>query len=106
MKLITEKLISYPDKLFCRAKIAEFQDAEIWIEEQILWFDISMANAVRMNVTEGAEQLIHIQLDVEHWNSLLNKTIIKNQASETYFSFGVISSDFVHVLGYQLENQI
>jgi len=32
------------------------------IEKQVLWLDVAMADAARVNVCQTAEQLVHVQL--------------------------------------------
>ena len=34
----------------------------LWIEKQVLWFDIAMTDATCVNVRQTAEQLVHVQL--------------------------------------------
>ena len=46
-------------------EIAEFQDARVGVEEEVLGLDVSVADALRMDVGEGAEQLVDIQLHLE-----------------------------------------
>ena len=52
-------------------EIAQFQDACRGIEEEVLWFDISMTDALRMNVCQGTEKLIDVQFDFEYGHGRL-----------------------------------
>lgn len=54
------------------SEIAELEDAGIWIKQKVLRFDISMADALRVNVGEGAEKLVNIDLDLEDWHGCLH----------------------------------
>ena len=54
------------DQNLSTAKIAELQNTSAWIQQQVLRLDITMANSLRMDIGEGAEQLVDIQLDLEY----------------------------------------
>jgi hypothetical protein len=47
------------------SKIAKLQHATLWIKEQILRFNVSVAYAQRMNVGKCPAKLIHVQLHVQ-----------------------------------------
>lgn len=64
----------------CRSEITEFQNACSWIEKEILWLDVSVAYADRMDVSEGAQQLVHVELDLEHWHGLFEFCIVTTSA--------------------------
>jgi len=42
-------------RLVLPAKITEFQYTRLWIEQQVLWLDISMADAKTMYVGEATK---------------------------------------------------
>ena len=48
------------------AKITELQDAAARVKEQILWLDVSVADALRVDVGERAEELVDVELDLEY----------------------------------------
>lgn len=43
-----------------RPKVAEFQDAAIRVKEKILRFDVTVTDALRVNVCQGAEELVDV----------------------------------------------
>ena len=47
------------------AKVAEFEHPRLWIEQEVLRLDVSVTHTIRMNVGQGAEQLVHVQLGSE-----------------------------------------
>lgn len=47
------------------AKVAEFENSSLWIQQQILGLDIPMANPKRMDVGQAPEELVHVQLHTE-----------------------------------------
>jgi len=47
------------------AKVTEFDGMSFRIQQQILWFDVTMTDAKRVDVRKTSEQLIHVQLDAE-----------------------------------------
>lgn len=54
------------------SKIAKLEDTGIWVEQKILRLDISMADALRMYVSEGPEKLVDVDLDLEDWHCSLH----------------------------------
>ena len=44
------------------AKVAELEDASGDIEEEVLWFDVAVADAEAVHKREGAVHLIHREL--------------------------------------------
>ena len=42
------------------AEVAQLQYGRFWIEQKVLRFDVSMADAERMNVGQCTKQLIHV----------------------------------------------
>lgn len=47
------------------AKVAEFENSGLWIQQQILGLDIPMTDPKRMDVGQAPEQLVHVQLHAE-----------------------------------------
>lgn len=54
------------------AEIAKLEHARCRIQKQVLWLDVSMADALGMDVREGAEQLIDEKLDLEDGHDRLH----------------------------------
>ena len=54
-----------------RSEIAELENAGLWVEEKVLGLDISVADALRVDVGKTAEELVHVQLDEGDGDSLL-----------------------------------
>ena len=62
------------------AKVAELEDAGGGVEEEVLGLDVAVADADGMDVHEGTEELVHIQLDLEHRHGLLELGIVPASA--------------------------
>ena len=39
------------------------------VKEKVLGLDVSMTDTIGVNVGQGAEQLVHVQLDEKDWNT-------------------------------------
>ena len=59
-----------------RAEVTELEDAGGRVEEEVLRLDVAMADADGVNVHERTEELVHIQLDLEHGHGLLELGIV------------------------------
>ena len=59
-----------------RAEVTEFEDAGGGVKEEVLRLDVAMADADGVNVHERTEELVHIQLDLEHGHGLLELGIV------------------------------
>ena len=59
-----------------RAEITELEDAGGRVEEEVLRLDVAMADADRVDVHERAQQLVHVQFDLEHGHGLLELSIV------------------------------
>ena len=46
----------------CAAEIAELEYAGCRVQEQVLWLDVAMADALGVDVGERAEELVDVQL--------------------------------------------
>jgi len=44
------------------SKVTQFENSCVGIEEEILWLDISMADALRVQVGKASKHLVHVQL--------------------------------------------
>lgn len=63
-----------------RSKVAELQNACVGIEEQVLWLDVTMADTDGVDVCQRPEELVHVQLDLEHWHDLLELCVVAQRA--------------------------
>ena len=57
---------------FCTSEITELQNASAGVQQKILWLDVAMADALRMNICEGTEELVDVELDFENWHGCLH----------------------------------
>ena len=48
------------------AKVAQLQDARGRVQEQVLWLDVAVADALRVDVGERTEQLVDVEFHLEH----------------------------------------
>ena len=53
------------------AEVAKLKDSTVRVEEKVLGLDVPVADAVGVDVGEGAEQLVHVKLDEHHGDGLL-----------------------------------
>ncbi len=58
------------------AKVAQLEDASGRVKKEVLWLDVAVADADGVDVHEGTEELVHIQLDLEHRHRLLELGIV------------------------------
>lgn len=54
------------------SEIAQLQNSSNGVQKKILWFDVAMAYAEGMDVGQTSEELVHVQLDLEHGHGLLD----------------------------------
>ena len=54
------------------AEVAELEDARGRIEQQILWLDVAVADALRVDIGKGAEELIDVELHFEYGHCSLH----------------------------------
>ena len=47
------------------AKVAKFEHSSLWVEQEVLRLDVSVTHTIRMDIGQGAEQLVHVQLGSE-----------------------------------------
>lgn len=60
------------DQDFGATKITELEYASIRIKQKILRFDISMTDALRVDIRKGAEELVDVYLDLENGHGSLH----------------------------------
>lgn len=53
------------DQYLCTTEITELEDATVRVEEEVLRLDVSVANALRVDVGESPEELVNVQLDLK-----------------------------------------
>lgn len=53
-------------------EIAEFQNTGVLIKEEILRFDVSVTDALGVNVRQGAEELVDVKLNLQHRHGCLH----------------------------------
>lgn len=53
-------------------EIAEFQDARFRVKQKILRFNVTVTDALRMNVCKRTEELINVKFDFQHWHGGLH----------------------------------
>lgn len=64
------------DQNLCRSEVTKLEHSSCRVEKQVLRLDIPVANADRMNVHQGAEELVHVQLDLQHGHGLLELCVV------------------------------
>lgn len=54
------------------AKVAEFEDGRLWVHQEVLGLDVSVTHALGMDISQTAEQLVHVHLreDRECWHDV------------------------------------
>lgn len=50
---------------FCASEIAQLQDAAVGVEKKILGLDVTVADALRVDVRQSSEELVNIEFDFE-----------------------------------------
>lgn len=80
------------DQMLGAAKVTQLEDSRFRVEQQVLRLDVSVTNALRVNVGQTAEQLVHVQLDEHDGNALL--------------ALGVLSGHLVDGLGDVFQHEI
>lgn len=79
--------------MFGGAKVAEFENSSGWVEEEVLGLDVPVTDSKGVDVRQGAEQLVHVQLYVRDRDRLLVLGIVTG-----YFVDG-----FRDVLQYEVQ---
>ena len=64
------RLILYQD--LCASEIAQLQHTSRRVQKEVLGLDVSMADALGVDVGEGAEELVDVQLDFEDGHDRLH----------------------------------
>lgn len=52
-------------QLLGAAKVAQLQHGRLRIQQQVLGFDVAMADTERVDVSETSKQLVHIELQMK-----------------------------------------
>lgn len=68
-----------------RTKITELENTRGGVEEQVLGFYITVANADRVDVCERAQELVHIELDLQHRHRLFKLDIMTRCAINSFW---------------------
>lgn len=74
------------------SKITKLQNSGDGVQKQVLRLDVTMADAQGMNIGQASEQLVHVELDLEHRHSLLD--------------LGVVARGTIHGFGDVLKHQV
>jgi len=64
------------DEILGRAEVTQLKHARVWIEEQILRLNVTMANSLMVKIRKRPEKLIHVQLKCIQCKYLSNFTHI------------------------------
>lgn len=82
------------DQDLCASKIAELQDATARIEQKVLRFDVTMADPLRVDVRERAEELVDVDFDLKNGHCSLQLIEV---AGGAVYSLGDILEDEIQV---------
>ena len=80
------------DQDLCAVKVAQLEDAGRRVEEEVLRLDVAVADPDRVDVGEGTEELVHVELDVVHRHRLLELGVVTRRAVD---GFGDVFEDEV-----------
>jgi hypothetical protein len=61
-------------------KVTELQNAGARIQQQVLGLDIAVADSLRVNVGQGTEELVDVELYFEYWHGRLYLVEISRSA--------------------------
>ena len=78
----------------CAAKVTQFQDTCAGIEKEVLWFDITMAYALGVNVCERSEKLVDVEFDLKDRHGGLHLAEISRCAIH---GFGNVLEDKIEI---------
>ena len=65
-----------PTEVFGTAKVTQFENPTVRIKQEVLWLDVTVADAIGVNVGQGPEELVHVQLDEGDGDGLLLLTVL------------------------------
>ena len=51
------------DEVLGASKIAQLQHSRLGVKQQVLWLDVPVADAQRVDVGQASKQLVHVELD-------------------------------------------
>jgi hypothetical protein len=60
------------DQDLSTAKVAQLKNSAVGIEKEVLRLDVSVADALRVDVGKGSEELVDVQLDLQGGHSGLH----------------------------------
>jgi hypothetical protein len=60
------------DQDLCASEVNELKNSAGWIQKQVLGLDISVTDSLGVDVCEGAEELVDVELDLQHWHCRLH----------------------------------
>lgn len=72
------------DEYLGTSEIAELEDTTVGVEKQVLRLDISVADALAVDVGERAEQLVNVQLDLENRHGRLHLIKVAGRAVDGF----------------------
>lgn len=82
------------------AKVTELENSRLWIQQQILGFDVPMADTKRVNVGQAPEELVHIQLHRKtHTHTEVRETANLHYSTKIWKLWAVfqcLDSSFTH----------
>jgi hypothetical protein len=61
-------------------EIAELQHAGAGVQQQILWLDVAVTDSLGVDVRQGAEQLVGVELDLEDGHGRLHLVEVPRRA--------------------------
>lgn len=64
------------DELLCTTEVTKLEHVGLHITENVLWLDISVTNALGVNICDGSHQLVGIKLHNQVWNLLLHFEVL------------------------------
>ena len=51
-----------------RSEITQLQNTRVQIDQEVLGLDVTMADALGVDICQGTEELVNIKLDLQHWH--------------------------------------
>lgn len=64
----------------CAAEITELQNTSAWIQKEILWLNIAMADALGVYVGQSPEELVDVELHLKNRHSGLHLVEVSRSA--------------------------
>lgn len=57
-------------EIFSPAEVTQLEDSGVWVDEQVLRLDVSVTHTLGMDVSQTAEQLVHVDLRRDRFTAL------------------------------------